>query len=57
VSSPVQKVFGRIVDETKSFDTGLAWAGIAPFVALIALIVAWPRESGSGGDSHEVKPN
>ena len=44
VSSPMQKAFGRIVDQTRSFDQGLAWAGLAPIVALIALIALWPRE-------------
>jgi len=45
VSSPVQKLFGRVVDETHSFDAGLAWAGLAPFIALIMLTILWPRES------------
>lgn len=56
VSGPMQKYFGRVVDETHSFDKGLAVIGFAPFVALLALIVAWPRESASRADSHEVKP-
>lgn len=45
VSGPMQTVFGRVVDKTGSFDTGLAWAGLAPLGALIALVVLWPRES------------
>ena len=45
VSSPMQKVFGKIVDETHSFDKGLASAGLAPVIALIALIFLWPRET------------
>jgi ACS family hexuronate transporter-like MFS transporter len=57
VSSPVQKVFGRVVDETKSFDKGLAWAGIAPFIALFALYVAWPREGAAGTVADRVKPD
>lgn len=56
VSSPAQKAFGRVVDETKSFDTGLAWAGIAPFIALIALYVAWPRETTTRAIADGVKP-
>jgi uncharacterized membrane-anchored protein len=56
VSSPMQTAFGKVVDETHSFDKGLAWAGVAPIIALIALIVAWPRESDAAADRGEVKP-
>jgi len=45
VSSPIQKLFGRVVDETHSFDAGLAWAGLTPFFALVILVILWPRES------------
>jgi cyanate permease len=38
VASPFQKIFGRIVDQTGSFDTGLAVAGCAPAVALAGLL-------------------
>ena len=46
LASPLQKAFGRLVDQTGSFDTGIALAGWAPAIALIALLVLWPRESG-----------
>ncbi|MCA9009934.1 MAG: hypothetical protein KDB01_09325, partial [Planctomycetaceae bacterium] len=45
VSGPMQTVFGRIVDRTHSFDAGMAWAGLMPFIALFALLIAWPRET------------
>jgi hypothetical protein len=45
VSSPIQKIFGRVVDETHSFDDGLAWAGLMPIVALVLLVILWPPES------------
>ena len=45
VSSPIQKVFGRVVDETHSFDTGVAWAGLTPIIGLIFLMTLWPREN------------
>ena len=44
VSSPIQKLFGRAVDTTHSFDAGLAWAGLTPSIALILLLILWPRE-------------
>jgi len=43
VASPMQKAFGRGVDQTGSFNTGLALAGLAPAVALGLLMAMWPR--------------
>jgi len=56
VSSPMQKEFGRVVDETHSFDEGLAWAGLAPLIALVVLFVAWPRETTSPDGLEDTKP-
>jgi sugar phosphate permease len=44
VASPLQKAFGRLVDQTGSFDLGFALAGWTPAVALIALLLLWPRD-------------
>ena len=44
VASPVQKAFGRAVDQSGSFDVGLAWAAVAPLAAFVILLLAWPRE-------------
>jgi hypothetical protein len=38
-------MFGKTVDETHSYDAGLAVAGIAPVVALVALLFLWPGET------------
>ena len=38
-----QRMFGRHVDATHSFDQGLAMAGCLPMLALLLLAVAWPR--------------
>ncbi|HEY1067004.1 MAG TPA: MFS transporter, partial [Pirellulales bacterium] len=46
-ASPLQKTFGRLVDATGSFDAGLAVVGWAPALALLALVLIWPRESKS----------
>jgi ACS family hexuronate transporter-like MFS transporter len=43
ISSPLQKYFGRVVDRTGSFDLGFALAGWAPMLALIILVIVWPR--------------
>lgn len=50
ISAPAQKAFGKIVDETHSFDKGLGWAGIAPVLALIVLMAAWPRDTTAAAD-------
>lgn len=44
VASPLQKAFGRLVDQTGSFDLGLALAGWTPAIALVALLLLWPRD-------------
>jgi fucose permease len=44
LSSPLQRAFGRLVDRTGSFDTGIALAGWAPAVAVVLLVWLWPRE-------------
>ncbi len=43
-SAPVQKLFGRLVDRTHSFDLGLACAGWTPMLAFLALWLFWPKE-------------
>jgi len=52
VSSPLQSAFGKIVDSTRSYDSGLAVAGLAPVVAFVALLCFWP-----GGSSSDAKLN
>jgi MFS family permease len=46
IASPLQKAFGRLVDQTGSFDTGIALAGWAPAIALASLLLLWPRDAG-----------
>lgn len=38
---PAQKLFGWVIDQTKSYDLGLAIAGGLPLLALIALLLLW----------------
>ncbi len=40
-SAPVHKYFGRLVDQTHSFDLGLAIAGWLPLLAFLALWLFW----------------
>ena len=51
-SSPCQKLFGWIADETKSFNEGIALAGLTPLLGYAALILLWRepnREPGKSG--------
>jgi MFS family permease len=44
--SPVHKYFGRLVDNTGSFDLGFAIAGCLPLAALICIWLFWNQKSG-----------
>ncbi len=46
LSSPAQKLFGRLIDRTGSFDLGIAIAGCLPLAAFLALWLFWtlPRD-------------
>lgn len=42
--SPMQKMFGRVIDQTHSFDLALMIAGLLPMAAFVALWLFWPRK-------------
>jgi ACS family hexuronate transporter-like MFS transporter len=44
-SAPLQKLFGRLVDQTGSFDLGLMVVGWAPMIGFLALWLLWPKEA------------
>ena len=44
VSSPMHKLFGRLVDETKSFDLGMAMAGLVPWLGVLAMKLLWDTQ-------------
>jgi MFS family permease len=45
-SAPAQKLFGRLIDRTDSFDLGLAAAGCLPLAAFLALWIGWQPARG-----------
>lgn len=49
-SSPCQKLFGWLADETQSFNEGIALAGLAPLLGYAALILLWrePKRPAAG---------
>ena len=42
--SPAHKLFGRLVDQTGSFDLGIAIAGCLPLAAFFVLWLFWKDE-------------
>lgn len=43
VTSPMHSAFGALVDKTKSFDLGMACAGLAPMIGVLALALLWRK--------------
>ncbi|MEY4202263.1 MAG: Hexuronate transporter [Verrucomicrobiota bacterium] len=57
-SSPCQKFFGRLADQTGSFNEGIALAGLTPLIGYVALMLLWqePKPAhGAAGVSESVK--
>ena len=44
VTSPMHKKFGALIDQTHSFDLGMACAGLAPLLGVAALALLWKEE-------------
>ena len=42
-SAPMHKYFGRLIDETGSYDLGIAVAGCLPLLAAAVWWLAWDR--------------
>ena len=51
MSSPIHKFFGRLIDQTKSFDLGIALVGWAPLVGLVIFLLLWPNRDVSPASS------
>lgn len=48
VTSPMHKYFGKLVDETGSFDLGMAIAGLVPWLGFFAMWLLWDRSQTAG---------
>jgi sugar phosphate permease len=48
-SSPLHKYFGRWVDQTRSYDFGMASTCGLPLLAFVALVLFWPEKSQAKG--------
>jgi MFS transporter, ACS family, hexuronate transporter len=53
--SPAQKLYGRLIDQTGSFDLGFAIAGCMPLLAFLALALFWRDESTQAPTSSRQK--
>ncbi len=52
VTSPMHSLFGKLVDETKSFDLGMALAGLAPLLGIASLALLWPNPEAHTADNN-----
>lgn len=50
-AAPMQRFFGRLVDQTGSFDLGLALVGWLPLIAFVFLWLFWNRSERKAGTS------
>ncbi len=48
-SSPCQKFFGRLADQTGSFNEGIALAGLTPLIGYVALMLLWKEPKPAHG--------
>jgi len=55
VSSPLQPMFGKLVDQTGSFDMGIALAGLTPLVGFAALRLLWGRDAAKPAEAGGAK--
>ncbi len=53
MSSPIHKYFGRLIDQTKSFDFGIALVGWAPLVGLLVFLLLWPKSAAFSESSQD----
>lgn len=50
-SSPCQKFFGRLADQTGSFNEGIALAGLTPLLGYVALMLLWHEPKPVAGET------
>ncbi len=45
LTAPVHPFFGKIVDDTGQWSTGLACVGCVPLIGLLAMLLLWPKQA------------
>ncbi len=53
-SASLQRFFGKSIDETKSYATGIVIAGVAPVIALTALLLLWEKPAATTAEKEAV---
>lgn len=51
VTSPMHSFFGMLADRSKSYDLGLVFAGLAPWLGVIAMKFLWRKSDAPGAIS------
>lgn len=51
VSAPTHKWFGRLADQSKSYDLGIMLVGLAPLIGVIAMWLLWSKDRNSETES------
>lgn len=51
VSAPTHKWFGRLADQSKSYDLGIMLVGLAPLIGVLAMWLLWPKDKSSETES------
>jgi ACS family hexuronate transporter-like MFS transporter len=51
VSAPTHKWFGRLADQSKSYDLGIMLVGLAPLIGVLAMWLLWSKDKSSETES------
>lgn len=51
VSAPTHKWFGRLADQSKSYDLGIMLVGLAPLIGVLAMWLLWRHDRPSNTES------
>lgn len=50
VSAPTHKWFGRLADQSKSYDVGIMLVGLAPLIGVLAMWILWRKDKSTNAD-------
>ena len=50
VSAPTHKWFGRLADQSKSYDVGIMLVGLAPLIGVLAMWILWRKDKSPNAD-------
>jgi ACS family hexuronate transporter-like MFS transporter len=56
VTSPMHSAFGKLADQTQSYDAGLVIAGLAPWIGVLAMKLLWREALPEASPVHPPHP-